>query len=110
MPYKLLKQIVSFLRKQVKCPNCKSGYDENGIFVIASSPPSGNKVSNGIFLVACPKCASQSFVLIEASQAHEKDVINMQTAKISQRISVNEVLDMHNFLKDWSGDLKELFK
>lgn len=32
------------------------------------------------------------------------------STKQASEISTNEVLDMHNFLKNFQGDLKEVFK
>lgn len=35
---------------------------------------------------------------------------NMHMQNKNKMISTNEVLDMHNFLENWQGDMKELFQ
>lgn len=117
MSFKLLKQVISHIRKQLRCPKCKSGFDEDSIFVIASSPPSDNGVSSGILLAVCPECTTESFVLMEVSSLttqFQKQKLQIQTHMAGMtgkgKVSMNEVLDMHNFLKNWRGDIKELLK
>lgn len=106
MPFKLLKQVIAHLRKQIKCPNCKSGINETSIFVIATSQISDKGSFAGLFQIACPKCSGQAFVLTEAASI---TALRIHSKMAGGKISANDILDMHNFLKDWQGNVKELF-
>ena len=44
-----------------------------------------------------------------AAEKLKKEFIRIRTKPTSPNISANEILDMHNFLKSWQGDVKELF-
>lgn len=71
-----------------------------------------NAYGNGLFFIICPHCFAQAFVMTEVSILNpviKQNEIRIQT-KAVPRISANEVLDMHNFLKTWQGDVTELFK
>ncbi|MBI2453669.1 hypothetical protein HYV58_00650 [Candidatus Peregrinibacteria bacterium] len=105
MPFKILKKVVSHLRKTSRCPECGSGFPEDMIFVLATSTFMQSGSCSGLFFLACPSCPAQSFVFMEMG-----DEIRIETKPTSRKITANEVLDMHNFLKEWEGDVKDLFK
>lgn len=113
MSFKLLKQLIAHLRKKTSCPYCKARFGEDSIFVLASGLNINQESGAGLFFLICPKCASQAYVMVEISSAGSEMVMpeirHMQT-KPTKNISINEILDMHNFLKQWEGeDVKELF-
>lgn len=114
MSFLLLKQVISYLRKTSRCPGCQAKYTEDDVFVLATNDNPDLAVHYGLFAVECLKCESASLVMIEARDTHEckiefKTVENFDCQDGSS-ISINEVLDMRNFLKQWKGDVKELFK
>lgn len=72
--------------------------------------------SHAVFFVMCQKCHAHAFVFVEVTtltQRLRKENVRIQTKAVpmgSGPIEMNEILDMHNFLKSWEGDVKELFK
>ena len=112
MSFKLLKQVIAFIKKESKCPFCTGGFIDDAIFILGTSANAGPIMCSGLFFVICPKCFAQAFVMVEVTNITgelKKEFIHI-TTKSAQGISINEVLDMHNFLKSWEGDVKELFK
>ena len=104
MSYKLLKFVISHLKKKSRCPFCRAAIDDDAIFVLATS--AANEVqSQGLFFIICPSCAAHAFVMVEVN----KEQIRVTTKPTTAEISTNDILDMHNFLKQWQGDVKELF-
>lgn len=73
------------------------------MFVLATGPTPAGGAHNALILAACTECNSQSFVIAETKTFESKILANGP-------ISSNDILDMHNFLKNWKGDVKELFK
>jgi len=104
MPFKLLKNVVLHLRKTCKCQKCKKGFLEDSIIVLATAAIEEGGYS-ALFFVLCPNCSTHAFIMAEINET-----INMQTTSAPNNISVNEILDMHNFLKNWNGDVKKLFQ
>lgn len=113
MPFKLLKQIISHLIKQYRCQFCSKIFTEDAVLVLASAPLSENTHS-GLFMLMCPQCNAEAVVMVETTnvtEALKKEFIRVHTKIASKdKISIDEILDMHNFLKNWKGDLKELWK
>jgi len=110
MSFKLLKKVINQLRKTNLCPHCGSAFDEDSIFVMATSML-GMDTGAGLLLVVCPKCENQAFVLFEVSNvtSDTPSIINFSTKDKENGVTANEVLDMHNFLKTYKGDLSKLF-
>src|SRR3990167_6080479 len=108
MSFKLLKQVIAHLKKTSSCPFCKTRFIDDSFLVLATSV-SLTGVCAGLFLVMCPKCSAQAFAMVEIGSAAEKlkkEFIRIRTKPTSPNISANEILDMHNFLKSWQGDVK----
>lgn len=117
MSFKLLKQVIAHLRKTSKCPSCGSEFSEDFLYVLATGANPGPEGGHALFFVMCRKCSVHAFVFVEVTSITarlKKEHIRIQTktapAGAMAGIDVNEVLDMHNFLKDWQGDVKELFQ
>jgi predicted nucleic-acid-binding Zn-ribbon protein len=116
MSFKLLKQVISHLKKTSKCPYCGSGFSEDFLYILATGVTQGPDGGHGLFFVMCPKCHAHAFVFVEVTMITarlKKEHIRIHTKPApmpSGQIDVNEILDMHNFLKNWEGDMKELFK
>ena len=111
MPFKLLKQVVAHLLEKSKCPFCENSFGEETIFVLASTFSAENGSFAGLFLLLCPKCHASAFSFVEATSITDKikkEEIRISTRSTPTGVSVDEILDMHNFLKGWKGDVKEL--
>lgn len=111
MSFKLLKKIISHLRKKEVCPYCKNSFPEDLVFVLATAGDPISGTAHGLFFIVCEPCHAAAFAYVEVSRVTaRKESIRVQTKPASSTISTDEILDMHNFLKDWKGDVAELFK
>lgn len=112
MSFKLLKKLIAHLKKAYRCPGCKSFFPDDSIYTLATTPDCCDKTCAGLFYLICPTCPTQAFVFVEVSHPTladlKKEFIRIRT-KPAGNISINEVLDMRNFLRSWQGDVKELF-
>lgn len=106
MSFKLLKEVIAAFRKRSICPFCKGKFGDESIFVLATNLAGVGGPHNGLFFVVCPTCNATAFVMMEL---RDDESIKFET-KSANGISTNDVLDMHNFLKEWRGDVKELFQ
>ncbi|MBI5412734.1 hypothetical protein HZA42_00100 [Candidatus Peregrinibacteria bacterium] len=106
MPLKLIKQAIDYLRKKSKCQFCGSRFTENSFLLVASTVITPDADGAGLFLVICPNCFAQASMMVETASVLGK----LQQKSMQQSITANDVLDMHNFLKSWNGDVRELFK
>jgi hypothetical protein len=111
MSFKLLKFVIDKLKRSQKCTNCAGDFDDDSIFVLTTTATP--EISSAIFFTVCPKCASPAFVLSEvkpATSEFRQDYIRIITKQATGPVSVDDILDMHNFLKNYQGDVQELFK
>lgn len=109
MNFRDLRIIVKQIRENVACPKCQGKYTEEDIEII------GNLGDEHTFFYAiCPECDSESVINVAL---HFEDELPMTLPNLTRLgssprmagISMNEVLDMHNFLKGFSGDFAQLF-
>ena len=101
----------SFLKRLlsvIKCSNCDYSYQTEDVSVL------GQQGDLWFVSVACPSCGIQGLVaaVVEGSSPRElvTDFSEDEYAKFvqSEAIGINDVLDMHNFLKDFDGDISKL--
>lgn len=110
MSFKLLKHIIANLKKRSVCRTCGSRFIDDSIFVLATNLTPNS--ASALFFIICQKCFSQAFMFTELrnlSTPRTMEDIYIET-KEANGITIDEILDMRNFLKTWRGDLKELFK
>ena len=104
MKEKLVKRLIA----SIKCSSCGQNYGEGNIDVLGHS-------EDLWFLIAlCPSCNSQSLVaaIIKEDSAPEI-VTDLTRAELEKFVNMgvvgaDDVLDMHNFLKDYDGELPRL--
>ncbi|MBI2464499.1 hypothetical protein HYV57_06090 [Candidatus Peregrinibacteria bacterium] len=99
MNFKELKIIINFLRKKIQCPNCANCYFEKDISVLNTTR------NEGVIFMECSKCGGNILLSVGLDQKVKTKKIMMKNS--DQLISSNDVLDMHNFLKSFNGDLEE---
>lgn len=99
MSLKLLKRLLSQFRKKAHCPSCDGRFDEESMFVLATLATPDGSSCNALVFIVCPECSATSFATIGMGEMRQ-----IETSKVS----INEVLDMHNFLKGWQGNFKDL--
>lgn len=111
MNFKDLKIIVKQITENVQCPKCKSTYTEEDIEIIGSL---GDE--HTFFHTICPGCDAEAVINVALHfeddmfpEATLPNLAKLGTAPRKGGITVNEVLDMHNFLKDFKGDFGTLF-
>ena len=103
-----LRVIVGQIKKTIACPKCKGKYTDEDIELIGSL---GDEQT--FFHADCNKCESESIINVSI-QFDYPDFTDMPkklgSAPRMGHISANEVLDMHNFLKDFNGNFVDMFK
>lgn len=115
MNFQDLKIIVSQIKKKISCPKCKSKYSDQDIEIIGNL---GDEQS--FFHAICPGCEMEAVVNVSIqfddieSQLPEgangvQNFKKLGSAPRLGKVSMNEVLDIHNFLKDFNGDFTQMF-
>ena len=100
----LIKQLMTSL----KCGVCGQNYGLDGITVL------GHEQDLWFLKVVCPACHAQCLVAVVAKEDKPPEVITELTPteidrfKDSGRVTTDDLLDMHNFLKGFDGDLSHL--
>lgn len=117
MPFDLLKFAIASLKKKLKCPSCKMPYGSDAFFVLATAAAMKDPIFFALLLIACQKCHAEVLHGVEVNEGKRKTSIHSEQISFDSipphfhnggKISMNEVLDMHNFLKNWKGDVKEV--
>ena len=105
--YHFLKQLIS----NIKCVVCSEKYGENDVFIM------GRQEDVWMLMVSCPHCQTQGIILaMVKDEEHVEEIITDLTPEELDRIAQNpaididDVLDVHRFLRDFDGDFRELFK
>ncbi|KKP38136.1 MAG: hypothetical protein UR28_C0021G0017 [Candidatus Peregrinibacteria bacterium GW2011_GWF2_33_10] len=106
MNYPDLKLVIKEVCGQTACPSCSNKYQENDIHIV------GTTKNEGVLMARCQKCHSNVVINVSVTRksgndikAHERD-----WKPIFTKVTADEVLDVHNFLNTYNGDLTNLFK
>lgn len=91
-----LKAVIQHMQEDIKCQKCGGKFDERMVRLIATLD------NEGLIATFCSKC--KLYALINFGLTKVIRPIHGETTKIT----LKEVIDIHNFLKDFQGDLKEL--
>ena len=98
----------AFLKRlftMIKCESCGHNYEVSGIEIL------GHEDNLWLFSASCGFCQTQSLIAIVVKEGKIAEVITDLTEAEYERFSqnmtvgVDDVLDMHNFLKEFDGDL-----
>lgn len=104
MDFAKLQKVIQYFQTFISCPDCKAKFAASGIYVVIT-------IDNaGILMVCCKKChftALANFSLTRRGPKKE-EFINIRLEAKTRLVSVNDVIDVHNFLKNFQGDLREL--
>ena len=104
--YHFIRQLIA----NTKCVVCSRQYSENDVFVI------GRQEAVWMLMVSCPDCKTQGIILAMIKEDEQVKVITDLTPEELEKIEnmptidVDDVLDVHRFLRDFDGDFRELFK
>ncbi len=92
----------------IRCSNCEHSYQVEDVSIL------GQEGELWVVSVSCPSCGIQGLVaaVVEENSPRElvTDFSEDEYEKFAQNeaIELDAVLDMHNFLKDFDGDISEL--
>ena len=92
----------------IKCGVCGQCYEPDNINVL------GHEEGLWLLSVFCPSCQTQCLVAAVIREDKKIEVITDLTEaeldkfKDAASLTADEVLDMHNFLKDFDGDVSRL--
>ena len=109
MNFQDLRIIIGQIKKNVKCPKCKSRYCDEDIEILG-----GIADEQHFFHATCGKCDVESVINVSLQfDDNNLALPNLKKLGAAPRmghISADEVLDMHNFLKQFDGDFNKIFK
>jgi hypothetical protein len=106
MEENLIKRLIASIR----CGSCGQHYEEDNIDVIEHSE------ELWFLRVLCSSCHVKSLVAAIIREGEKAEVMtDLTEAELDKfrdltRVGVDDVLDMHNFLKDFDGDFPRLFQ
>ncbi len=102
------ESVIKKLMSSIKCAVCGQRYEEDGIKIL------GHQEDLWFLGVSCPVCHTRCLaaaviredkalkVITDLTEAEQKKFRNVA------RLTADEVLDMHNFLRNFDGDFSRL--
>ena len=101
--------LIKRLMASIKCGVCGQGYEVGNINVL------GHDEDLWFLSALCPACHARCLVAAVIREDRVPEVItDLTKAELDKfrnvsRVTIDEVLDMHNFLKGFDGDFSRLF-
>ena len=105
MEENLIKKLIA----SIKCGSCGQNYEESNIDVL------GHDEDLWFLVALCPSCSSQCLVAAVVKEGGAPEVVTDLTEAELDRfrnasgLTADDVLDMHNFLKDFDGSFSQFF-
>jgi hypothetical protein len=102
----------AFLRRllsTIKCSVCSRNYEAKNVNVL------GHQGELWFISVFCPACGTQGLVAAVVKEGTPTEVITDLTEEelaefaLGEAVGIDDVLDIHNLLKDFEGDVSNLF-
>ena len=103
------KSLIKRLLASIKCGGCGQRYEVDNIDVL------GHQEDLWFLRLVCSTCRAQCLVVAVIKEGRVPEVItDLTEAELDKfrntgMASADEVLDMHNFLKNFDGDFSRLF-
>lgn len=95
------------------CSNCKCTYELDDARIV------GRNGNLWVLTVTCSACNTQAFVAaVVGDSTEEADIavtiddepdVPLDSEPVSVSVTVDDVLDIHEFLEDFNGDFRSLF-
>jgi hypothetical protein len=104
MNYPDLKLVIKEVCDQINCPFCRVKYFEDNIHVV------GTTKNEGMFMAKCSKCCTNVVINVSVTRKSQIRAHERTWQPIIKQISFDEVLDMHNFLLSFEGDVYNLLR
>ena len=101
----LLRKLIT----TIKCSLCGRHYNRGNIKVM------GQKEKFWFFSAYCSNCKTRSLVAVIVKNGKPPELVtDLTEEELSafdgrEDVTADEVIDMHNFLKDFSGDFSNMF-
>jgi hypothetical protein len=103
MEQEVLKRIVAALR----CSQCSASFTPERVSFL------GSKDDTWYFMVDCSGCGNREMVaaLVQHAGEAEKctDLTESEAGRLIHPVKSDDLIDMHLYLKEFSGDFKSLF-
>ena len=100
---------IEFLLSNIRCPVCHRRYQTDDILTL------DHREDMWLMALSCPECETDGLVLaIVKSEETEIDQLTELTSdeiacfEMRGPITADEVLDFHEFMRDYHGDMAEL--
>ena len=111
MNFNSLRSIIKNIRSEVRCPHCDGTYTNDDLSVVSA-------VDNRCVLLAqCHQCHTPILITAAINERHagQKDEIvtekrYLQDVREEDFVSSDDVLKIHELLKEYKGDLSQLFR
>jgi hypothetical protein len=101
------EKFVRKLLSNMKCGICGCQYDSGNIKIL------GHREDLWFLSVFCPSCKSQGLVAAVVKAEGRCEILTELTEEERRKLSIpvnsDDVIDIHAFLKDFSGDFSSLF-
>ena len=103
------ESLIKRLLATIKCGVCGQGYEIGSINVL------GHHHDLWFVSALCPACHTRCLVVAVIKEGRVSEIVTDLTEaeldkfKDAARITPDEVLDTHSFLKDFDGDFSRLF-
>jgi len=104
--YQFVRQLIA----NIKCVACSQKYSESDVFIM------GQRDDVWMLMVSCSHCKTQGMILAMIKEEEQIELITDLTPEELVKfenmpsIGVDDVLDLHRFLKDFEGDFRKLFE
>ena len=97
------KKLIQDIREQIPCPQCKKKLNSKNIAIL------GTAFNEAYFVGHCKQCPNN--VIIHATLGPVRPHRSLKDARtpIMKVVDQNDILDMHNFLREFNGDFISLF-
>jgi len=101
------ERFIKKLLSKMKCGACGQHYESANVKVLE------HREDLWFLSVYCPGCKSQGLVAAIIREGKVPEIVTELTeaerSKLSTPIDSDDLIDMHTFLKDFSGDFSSLF-
>ena len=105
----MIEDVIKGLMASLECDVCGECYGIDNIDIL------GHEEDLWFLMVICPACQTQCLITVVIREGGMPQVITDLTEVELDRfrkvgvLTADEVLDVHNFLKDFDGDFSQLF-
>lgn len=101
-----IQQILRTIKTLLKCPNCGAHYEQSDVRIVADSE---NQALVELNCFECGVTAMADFMV--SHNVQKKGLVQKNSpqlrAKSRKPISIDDLLEMHHFLKDFNGDFEK---